>query len=88
MTAPSWDAPRAARLARVAAANAARSEDLAFMAEAGETQEGAARRLGLNTRGLERWCNRHDPAVWAALGRNSGPVGHVREGRVVLGRVS
>ena len=37
----------------------ARAEDLAWMVETGETLTGAAKRLGISTATLEKWCQRH-----------------------------
>lgn len=47
--------------------NAARAEDLAWMAETGETPDGAAHRLGLNTDALQKWSERNAPQTWARL---------------------
>ena len=41
-------------------ANAARLEDLQFMADTGETLTGAARRLHLEVKTLHKWCLRHN----------------------------
>ena len=38
----------------------ARLEDLRFMAETGECLDGAAKRLGISTRGLSLFLTRHD----------------------------
>ena len=54
---------------RTAQTNAARLEDLAWLAECGETVEGAAHRLGITVPGLQKWCERHAPELWARLGR-------------------
>jgi hypothetical protein len=37
----------------------ARAEDLAWMADTGETVTGAAKRLGISVETLEKWCARH-----------------------------
>lgn len=42
-----------------AEANAARLEDLTWMADTGETITGAATRLGLELKTLHKWCARH-----------------------------
>jgi len=61
-----------------AADNAARSEDLAWMAQWHETPATAARRLGLTLGGLRKWCKDNDPEVLARLERNE----QVRKGAV------
>ena len=44
------------------------------MAKWYETPRGAASRLGLSLSSLERWCMRHDTAVWAHLpGERASP---------------
>lgn len=46
--------------ARRVAAERARIEDLAWMAETGESLTGAARRIGLSRESLERWMRQRD----------------------------
>lgn len=51
--------------------NAARAEDLDWMARTGETTTGAARRLGLRLEALEKWCDRHQRRdLWNRLQAN------------------
>lgn len=38
--------------------NEARTEDLEWMASTGENFDGAARRLGISIKSLEKWCLR------------------------------
>lgn len=45
----------------------ARIEDLAFMAETGETREGAAMRLGVTLKSLDKWARKHAAETWAAM---------------------
>lgn len=47
-----------------------RIEDLTFMADCGETLEGAAPRLGLTESGLEKWGRDNCPELLARLRRN------------------
>lgn len=49
----------AARTRELHAHADARAEDLAWMAETGETVTGAAKRLGISKETLEKWCARH-----------------------------
>lgn len=49
---------------------AARLEDLTFMAECGETFEGAAKRLGITESALEKWGRDHAPELLRRLRRN------------------
>ncbi len=70
----------AARKNPSAQLNADRLEDLAWMAETGETRDGAAARLGMSVESLGRWCEKHARDLWAALGRE--PAGAVRSVRV------
>lgn len=45
-----------------------RAEDLAWMAETGETLTGAAKRLGIGLNALEKWCRTHgEMAVYRRL---------------------
>lgn len=77
------------RRARLDAFNAARAEDLEWMAAGGETVEGAARRLGVTESALGHWCRRNErPDLWTRLLGNAVSVGSVKSGRVTLGRVS
>lgn len=55
---------------RVVINHDARREDLAWMAETGETFAGAAKRLGVTTDALGKWCERHDMAVGTRLREN------------------
>lgn len=48
-----------------------RLEDLAWMAETGETLEGAAERLDITPKSLERWCRRHAPHLYVTLTRGT-----------------
>jgi transposase-like protein len=54
-----------AEKARRAAAE--RIEDLAWMAETGETLTRAAERLGVKPSSLERWCQKHCPEIGRRL---------------------
>jgi hypothetical protein len=45
----------------------ARLEDLRWMAETGECLEGAAHRLGMQSKSLERFLRRHDRECIATL---------------------
>ncbi len=58
----------------------ARIEDLAFMAETGETREGAAMRLGVTLKSLDKWACRHAPETWAEMPVE--PPGHIKTARV------
>lgn len=50
----------------------ARAEDLAWMAETGETIPGAAHRLGISTDALEKWCDHNGHRdLFRQLQRNS-----------------
>ena len=49
----------------------ARIEDLAWMAETGETREEAARRLGLTVGTLEKFATRHCIDTWHRLRRTA-----------------
>lgn len=53
MTIPAWTEDRA--------------EDLQWLADTGENARGAAERLGLNYKTLERWAGKHMPDVWHVL---------------------
>lgn len=55
-----------------------RVEDLRWMAETGENAEGAAARLGLTFKALERYARRHAPDAWTAL-LSRRPRDHNRE---------
>jgi hypothetical protein len=44
-----------------------RHEDLLWMADTGECASGAAQRLGLSVKVLEKWCRRHDIELWNRL---------------------
>ena len=48
-------------------ANAARREDLTWMAETGASATEAARRLGTTYTALEKWCRRRCPETWRVL---------------------
>lgn len=56
-----------------AAFDAARLEDLHFMAQTGESLNGAARRLGISERGLELWLTRHQAEALTAVLRSRNP---------------
>lgn len=58
----------------------ARIEDLAFMAETGETREGAAMRLGVTLKSLDKWAREHAPETWAEMPVE--PPGHIKTARV------
>lgn len=51
-----WERARVAAVAKMDVENAARLEDLTFMIDNGESLQGAARRLGIKPKSLERWC--------------------------------
>lgn len=51
-----------------------RLEDVTWLAETGETPDGAAGRLGLTVNGLEKWCDRHARHLWAQLMGNRRDV--------------
>ena len=59
----------------VARRAAERREDLDWMARAGETTEGAARRLGVSLDGLERWCLKWARDEWRRLRINDENYG-------------
>ena len=63
--------------ATVARRAADRREDLDWMARAGETTEGAARRIGLSTESLERWCLKHAQDQWRRLRANDENYGGI-----------
>ncbi len=52
-----------------------RAEDVRWMAETGESASGAARRLGLSFKALEKWSRRHAPEAWRRLLLNE-PTDH------------
>lgn len=54
---PGWNAPFINQ----------RLEDLTFMADTGESAEGAAERLGISHDALEIWTRRHAPELWKRL---------------------
>lgn len=56
-----WTHPGYAQL------HADRLEDLRFMDAAGECATGAANRLGMTFKALEKWLTRHDHALWRRL---------------------
>lgn len=64
--------------------NAARLEDLTFLADTGETLNGAAERLGTTTAALEKWCRANaQQHLYAALIANTNSPGHgARPGRI------
>lgn len=63
----------------------ARRADLTYMAEHGETREGAAGRLNVSREALEKWCRHNGCAdLWHALGANETRLGHVARGRVAV----
>jgi hypothetical protein len=61
---------------------AARLEDLTFMADHGETHIGAAERIGMTVDALDRWCHRHDAKVWNRLVANQHKPGYLPAGTV------
>lgn len=64
-------------------ANDARREDLAWLADTGETTHGAAARIGVNRDALYAWCHEHAPEVWDQLLNNEHTPGHgARQARV------
>jgi hypothetical protein len=60
-----------------------RLEDLRWLADTGETRRGAADRLGVGYRSLEKWADRHARVEWQRLKRNE-EAGRVRRGSVGL----
>ena len=58
----------------------ARIEDLAFMADTGETREGAAMRLGATLESLDKWARKHAAETWAAMPVE--PLGRIKTARV------
>ena len=70
------------------ARNRARIEDLAWMAAHGETVDGAADRLGINRKSLEKWCHRNTPELWRQLVANEATAARVRRGAIRGWRVA
>lgn len=68
--------------AHIAANNQARAEDLTWLAEAGESTEGAAYRLGILRDSLEKWCQRNNPDIWQQLLANEIAETRVRQGAI------
>lgn len=66
----------------------ARAEDLAWMAAHGETVNGAADRLGINRKSLEKWCHRNTPELWRQLVANEATDARVRRGAIRGWRVA
>ena len=58
----------------------ARIEDLAFMADTGETREGAAMRLGVTLESLDKWARKHAAETWAEMPVE--PLGRIKTARV------
>jgi hypothetical protein len=58
----------------------ARIEDLAFMADTGETREGAAMRLGVTLKSLDKWAREHAAETWAEMPVE--PLGRIKTARV------
>lgn len=56
--------------------HAARAEDVRWMVDTGESLTGAARRLGITAKGLEKWCQRHGLADLAHILRGREPIDH------------
>jgi transposase-like protein len=56
--------------------NAARLEDLHWMQATGENATGAARRLGITEKALEKWCRRHGhhQLINTLTARNPRPI--------------
>lgn len=61
--------------------NRARLEDLRWMTETGENTTGAARRLGISTQALEKWCRTHTREEWQTL-RSRDYIERTRNGGV------
>ena len=53
----------------------ARREDLDWLAQTGETSEGAATRLGLSVDSLERWALKNAHETWRRLRANDENYG-------------
>jgi hypothetical protein len=69
----------------LAAWNQARHEDLEFMADTGETIDGAAHRLGVTESAIEWWCHRNGRRdLWRRLTANSNRPGVLPQGRLRL----
>lgn len=49
--------------------HAARLEDLLWLVDTGENSDGAARRMGLTYKALEKWSYLHAPEAWGTLCR-------------------
>lgn len=66
----------------------ARLEDLAYMANMGETSEGAAKRLGLTYQSLERWAAKYARTQWHQLRFNdqAGFGSGMRQGKLTVAR--
>lgn len=60
----------------------ARAEDLAWLAQTGETLEGAATRLETTVTAIEAWCRKNSRTdLFHALTANSNRLGSIRAGR-------
>jgi hypothetical protein len=57
-------------------ADEARAEDVRWMVATGENLSGAARRLGLSPKGLEKWCQRRGLGELAYALRRREPIDH------------
>lgn len=69
---------RSAHNALTAEATQARLEDIAFMADCGESLSGAASRLGIGVSGLEAWLKAHDAKHLTDALRVNEPRDHNR----------
>lgn len=65
---------------------AARREDLEWMAKTGESAINATKRLGITYHGLERWARNHAPEAWKTLVANNPRDHNLPAGRTGLGR--
>lgn len=64
-----------------------RLEDLTWLADTGETFEGAAARIGLTEMALEKWLRNHAPELTTRLINNGRTVGHgARLGKLTVAR--
>lgn len=63
--------------------NETRGEDLAWMADHGETFTGACERMGISSDALEKWGRRHRPDLLRRLRANETVIGSgARRGHV------
>ena len=73
---------------QIAAAIEARREDIAWLADDGQTPDAVATRLGVTVPTLEQWCRRHDLALWVQMQGNRERPAVVWSGRLSIGRAS